>query len=593
MTIESDLTTSDSPTTSGLMTKTGSPTTDLIALPAFQGGPKLRVRWLGRVAYDDALVLQRRLQNHSSENYLLLMQHPHIVTIGRRGSSDHILTDVEGLGARIIETDRGGEVTYHGPGQLVGYPILTLPGKRGGGMTDTAAYVASLEQLLVDVLSELGLIAGRFRCQTGVWIDPESANPRKIAAIGVRLARARSMHGFAFNVDCDLEWFNKIVPCGNADTANTSLAAEGVDVSIQEVVDLLVSHAGQLWGEGGIVDRTGVVYGTDRLDFTRLQTISDQPDSGGGVSPRLLGRLVQAGVDSVNAVPYQTRKPDWVKVKLNTGTDYRRLRSTMRDLRLTTVCEEAGCPNIYECWNDGTATFMILGERCTRSCGFCLVDTRRPELPDRNEPERVAEAAARMKLAYVVVTMVARDDLADGGAELVAETVAAVRRRLPTARVETLISDLGGDPDALQVVFDAKPDVLNHNIETVARLQRAIRPSAGYTRSLAVLCRAKSSGLTTKSSIIVGMGETHTEIVQTLADLNAVGTDIVTIGQYLRPSVRHVPVTQWWEPADFTYWKEIGESMGIGHVEASPLTRSSYHASQAAEAVKDVELKKI
>ncbi|MYA84601.1 MAG: lipoyl synthase [Acidimicrobiaceae bacterium] len=305
-----------------------------------------------------------------------------------------------------------------------------------------------------------------------------------------------------------------------------------------------------------------------------------------GVSLRLLGRLEAARLDgeSHEPVPLRSRKPEWMRVPLSTGPTFHEVRSTLRGLDLVTVCEEAGCPNISECWNDGTATFMILGERCTRACGFCLVDTRRPEGVDHAEPDRVAEAAVRMGLDHVVVTMVARDDLDDGGAEAVAATVAAVRGRLPHARVETLISDLGGDADALQTVFDARPDVLNHNIETVARLQRAVRPSAGYARSLAVLARAKAEGLTTKSSIIAGMGETHGEVVQTLADLHAAGTDIVTIGQYLRPSARHLPVDRWWPPEAFERWKEIGESMGISHVEASPLTRSSYHARQAADA---------
>ena len=310
-----------------------------------------------------------------------------------------------------------------------------------------------------------------------------------------------------------------------------------------------------------------------------------------GVSPRLLGRLSAAGLggdDQSEPVPFRSRKPEWMRVPLSTGPTFRQIRDTLRDLDLVTVCEEAGCPNISECWNDGTATFMILGDRCTRACGFCLVDTRKPGPADPDEPARVAEAAARMGLEHVVVTMVARDDLGDGGAAAVAATVAAVRARLPGARVETLISDLGGDPEALQIVFDARPDVLNHNIETVARLQRAVRPSAGYARSLSVLARAAAAGLTTKSSIIAGMGETHDEIVQTLADLHAVGTGIVTIGQYLRPSARHLPVDRWWEPEVFADWKRIGESMGISHVEASPLTRSSYHARQAADTATEV-----
>ena len=561
------------------------------------GGPVLRIRWLGRVAYDDALALQRRLHAHSADDHLLLLEHPHVVTLGRRGRREHLLVDVEALGGSVVETDRGGEVTYHGPGQLVGYPILTVPGRRGGGMADTAAYVGGVEQLLIDVLADLGLAAGRVDRHTGVWVEPDGPRPRKIAAIGVRLSRARSMHGFALNVDPDLSWFSRIVPCGITGLGVTSLAAEGIDASMRDVVDIVARRATEVWGAHGRIDRADVAHRvapTDMAQFTRQAAnapqVVDADESAKaeaeGVSPRLLGRLKAAriGGEDRDPVPYRSRKPEWMRVPLSTGPTFHEIRSTLRGLDLVTVCEEAGCPNISECWNDGTATFMILGERCTRACGFCLVDTRRPGPADPEEPGRVAEAAVRMGLTHVVVTMVARDDLPDGGAAAVAETVAAIRRRLPLARVETLISDLGGAAEALQTVFDARPDVLNHNIETVARLQRAVRPSAGYARSLSVLARAKAAGLTTKSSIIAGMGETHDEVVQTLADLHAAGTDIATIGQYLRPTARHLPVDRWWPPESFERWKEIGESLGISHVEASPLTRSSYHARQAADA---------
>ena len=259
-----------------------------------------------------------------------------------------------------------------------------------------------------------------------------------------------------------------------------------------------------------------------------------------------------------------TRKPDWLRSTVRTGPDYLRLKHTMRDLDLVTVCEEAGCPNIFECWADGTATFMINGERCTRACGFCLVDTRHPEPLDPGEPERVAEAVERMGLGFAVVTAVARDDLADGGAS-------GVRRddRGPSGgarracRSRCSIPDCKGDEAALATIFDARPDVLNHNIETVARLQRAVRPSAGYARSLAVLARAKAAGLTTKSGLIVGMGETDDEVVATLADLRAVGVDIVTIGQYLRPTTNHLPVARWVEPATFDRYQRGGR--GDGH----------------------------
>jgi lipoic acid synthetase len=260
----------------------------------------------------------------------------------------------------------------------------------------------------------------------------------------------------------------------------------------------------------------------------------------------------------------------------------------MRDLNLVTVCEEAGCPNIYECWADGTATFMINGERCTRACGFCLVDTRLPAPPDPGEPARVAEAVERLGLNFAVVTAVARDDLADGGASGFAATIGAIGERTAGVAVEVLIPDCKGDPDALAVIFDARPAVLNHNIETVARLQRAVRPSAGYARSLAVLARAKVAGLTTKSGIIVGMGETDDEVMATLADLAGVGVDIVTIGQYLRPTTNHLPVARWVHPDTFTNFAAVGRDLGIGHVEASPLTRSSYHARRAADQVSTV-----
>ncbi|MGH9187744.1 MAG: lipoyl synthase, partial [Acidimicrobiales bacterium] len=224
-------------------------------------------------------------------------------------------------------------------------------------------------------------------------------------------------------------------------------------------------------------------------------------------------------------------------------------------------------------------------ERCTRACGFCLVDTRHPEPLDAGEPARVAEAVERMGLEFAVVTAVGRDDLDDGGAAAFAETIRAIRRRTPSAQVEVLIPDCKGDPDALATIFAACPDVLNHNLETVARLQRAVRPSASYARSLAVLARAKGAGLTTKSGLILGMGESDDEVRAALADLRAVGVDIVTLGQYLRPTTHHLPVARWWTPEEFTRLARFGEALGIGHVEASPLTRSSYHARQAAGSV--------
>ncbi|MGZ4706814.1 MAG: lipoyl synthase [Acidimicrobiales bacterium] len=301
---------------------------------------------------------------------------------------------------------------------------------------------------------------------------------------------------------------------------------------------------------------------------------------------RRRARLTEAGVSQGLAI--NERKPSWLRAPATMGPEYLQLKRTVRDLGLVTVCEEAGCPNIFDCWADGTATFMLNGERCTRACGFCLVDTRHPEALDPDEPAHVADAVARMGLGFAVLTAVARDDLPDGGAEGFAASIRAIRHRSPGTSVEVLISDCKGDSASLQTVFDARPDVLNHNIETVARLQRAVRPSAGYARSLGVLARAKAAGLTTKSGLILGLGEDVEEVGATLADLAGVGVDIVTIGQYLRPTSNHLPVARWWTPDEFDHLKVVGEALGIGHVESSPLTRSSYHARQAADAASGV-----
>ena len=558
----------------------------------------LRTRWLGRVPYTEALELQRALHRERADDHLLLLEHPHVYTLGVRADMEHVLVPPESVGAELVRADRGGDVTYHGPGQLVGYPVLTVPGKRGGGMADTVAYVRSVEQLVIDTLVELGLSdVGRLDDYPGVWVAPGSDAPRKICAIGVKLTRGRSMHGFALNVDPDMAYWGHIVPCGIPDKAVTSLAGEGIDASMKDVVDVVGRLAAERWGGAGH-ERADVVWRerpSDLAPFSRGAGPGDTvgrvgharppADEPSGQPVRLLGRLAEAGVGA--GLDIADRKPDHAKARFRITDDYLRLRKTMRDLDLVTVCEEAGCPNIFECWSDGTATFMVAGERCTRKCGFCLVDTRKPEPVDPAEPGRVAEAVERMGLTFAVVTMVARDDLADGGAAHVAETVRAIRTRTPGVGVETLISDCRGDADALDVIVAARPDVLNHNIETVARLQRAVRPSAGYARSLAVLARAKAAGLTTKSSIIVGMGERDDEVEQTLADLRGVGVDIVTIGQYLRPTTNHLPVARWVEPEIFEAWKRTGEAMGIGHVESSPLTRSSYHARQAADAAAD------
>ncbi len=552
----------------------------------------LSARWLGTVPYAEAWDLQNQFFAGTS-NHLLLLEHPPVYTRGVRADPANLLVDPHSIGAEDIDVNRGGDITFHGPGQVVGYPILNVAGKRGGGMADTNAYVATIEQVLIETLAHFGLSAGRFPGYPGVWVDADTSRARKIAAIGVRLTRGRSMHGFALNVNTDMDWFNHIVPCGIADHGVTSMKREGIDAEPAEVAGVLAHRVAdhfkfQLdWA--AITER--VAGDSDLSVFSRTrsagETVTPESSNAGpapdeGVAVRLKGRLAEAGIRG--GLPMAERKPEWMRVKLSTGPEYKRLKKLSQELDLVTVCEEAGCPNIFECWNEGTATFMLLGERCTRACGFCLVDTRKPQAVDHGEPKRVAAAVARLHLDFAVLTMVARDDLPDGGATIVAETVQAIRDESPHTGVEVLISDLHGSRESLQTVIDSRPDVLNHNIETVIGLQRAVRPSASYARSLGVLARSKASGLTTKSGMIVGMGESVEQVRQTLTDLAAIGVDIVTIGQYLRPTTHHLAIQRWWAPAEFADLKRFGEALGIPHVEASPLTRSSHHAGSIARA---------
>ncbi|MDQ6420308.1 lipoyl synthase [Paenibacillus sp. LHD-117] len=278
-------------------------------------------------------------------------------------------------------------------------------------------------------------------------------------------------------------------------------------------------------------------------------------------------------------------KPDWLRIKLTTDGNYAEIKNMMRNKTLHTVCEEARCPNIYECWSNRTATFMILGDICTRACRFCAVKTGMPTELDLQEPERVAEAAEQMGLMHCVVTSVARDDLADGGASIFAATITAIRKRLPFCRVEVLIPDFMGNWDALQVVMDANPDILNHNIETVERLSDRVRAKAKYKRSLELLKRAKEMKpkIPTKSSIMLGVGEQYEEILQAMDDLRAVDCNILTLGQYLQPTPKHLPIERYVHPDEFAQLKAEGKNRGFRHVESGPLVRSSYHAHEQTD----------
>lgn len=285
-------------------------------------------------------------------------------------------------------------------------------------------------------------------------------------------------------------------------------------------------------------------------------------------------------IEARNAQTPIERKPNWIKTKAKMGPEYQSLQSLVKGEELHTVCQEAGCPNIYECWEDREATFLIGGSQCTRRCDFCQIDTGKPADYDTDEPRRVAESVQRMQLRYATVTGVARDDLPDEGAWLHAETVRKIHELNPNTGVEILATDFNGKADLLQVVFDSKPEVFAHNVETVPRIFKRIRPAFNYERSLNVITQARNAGLITKSNLILGMGEDHAEVVQALQDLHDAGTDIITITQYLRPTPRHLPISRWVKPQEFLEFKEIAEEIGFLGVLAGPLVRSSYRAGR-------------
>ncbi len=540
----------------------------------------LRTRWLGRLPYAEAWDLQRAFHEgkalgRTGDDYLLLMEHPPVFTIGRNGSVNNLLAPqatVAEAGAELHHVDRGGDITFHGPGQLVGYPILSI-----GDPKQVVPYVRRLEETLIRTLGDLGVEAWSEPGLTGVWTALG-----KVAAIGVKVARRVTMHGFALNLHPDMSFFEMMNPCGITDRAVTDLTElTGRKVTMEEAVETLIPNFEAVFG-----------YPRNEVQFAAF--IRGQGRDEDFEVDRLLAsgtfsadRRTQEPIMVNGRLPGEPPRPEWMKVTARLDGDYLELKKLMRGLELNTVCEEANCPNIYECWGMGTATLMILGDKCTRACSFCNVTTGKPTELDVFEPFRAAEAIAKMGLKHAVITSVNRDDLDDGGSEIFARTISETRRRSPATEIEVLIPDFKGDRESLQTVMDARPEVLNHNTETVLRLQRDIRTSANYGRSLALLWRARqmADGGLTKSGLIVGMGETREEVLGALADMRAVGIDIITIGQYLRPTARHRPIHRYVHPDEFAEYKSHGEGLGIPHVESGPLVRSSYHAKESREAV--------
>jgi len=502
---------------------------------------ELEVRDCGLMAYHEALGLQHKLvdqrQNGEIGNTVLILEHPPVITLGVRKDLNELLVDKEVLAQRGIETAqvrRGGGCTAHNPGQVVLYPIIKLPSL---GL-DVNDYVRELEAIGIELLEQLGVWAERRRGFGGLW-----TGRKKIGSVGVRLKRWVTFHGMAINIRNDLSIFETIVPCGLEDVEITSVlkqtAADHPMAQVkQRLADLCFKH----------------------LSGPNSDSVDRQPMAGSAA-----------------------KLPPWLKRRLGAGETFNHTRDVLDTLGLETICTNANCPNRGECWSRGTATVLILGNICTRNCRFCSVATGRPAPPDADEPRRVAEMARQLNLKYLVITSVNRDDLPDGGAGHFQDVVNRCRQEIPALRFELLVPDFRGCQDeAIEILAEALPFVFGHNVETVPSLYPAVRPGADYRLSLALLRKAKETyaNIQTKSSIMLGLGESETEVIEVLKDLRRSGCDRIAIGQYLRPCADALAVAEFIDPQKFRWWGQKARRLGFSWVMASPFTRSSFHAEQ-------------
>ena len=540
---------------------------------------ELNIRWLGKLPYGEAYILQKGLHSATSQesspfDYLLLLEHNNVVTIGRSGDINNLLVSKNILNENNIEffeTDRGGDITFHGDGQLIGYPIIRLDDPK-----KVVPFVRKIENVIIDTLAELSIEAFSKTDDTGVW-----TKEGKIASIGIKVSKWTTLHGFSLNISENTKGFDFINPCGSSEEHVVSIQQYDETVSFKEVTEIISRKFVEIF-KYEKVDKQFSQFTPRQLKKKKEFHIDQLVNNG----------VFNASKNSVpitlnSSVKSEPERPEWMKVKANLGKDYLSLKSLIKEKRLNTVCEEASCPNIYECWSMGTATFMIMGDTCTRACGFCDVNTGKPCDLDMDEPYRVAESVKIMGLTHAVITSVNRDDLDDGGSAFFAKTIDEVRLKNNQTSIEVLIPDFKGSKEAIDNIINANPEVLNHNLETVPRLQREIRTAASYGRSLALLQYAKESHFLgkTKTGLIVGMGEKFEEVIAVLKDLSRINIDIVTIGQYLRRTQRHRLIDRYVSEEEFEQYKTIGQELGIPHIESGPLVRSSYHAKDSFASV--------
>ena len=535
----------------------------------------LNIRWLGKLPYSEAYDLQLGIhrsvsQNNSNDDYLLLLEHDGVITSGRSAKKKNLLVSEEELNNRGIdffETDRGGDITYHGEGQLIGYPIVRLSDPK-----KILPFVRSLENVIIDTLNEFSIDSFTKEDDTGVW-----TSVGKIASIGIKVSKWTTYHGFSLNIFDNLEGFNLINPCGNESEQMSSIHQFNNQISFEDVSSVISKNFENIFNYEKI-DKQFSQFTPKQLKTTKEFNIDEMVKRGVFKPNKNIIPITIKGV-----LPNEPKRPEWMKVKANLGNDYINLKKLLSEKKLNTVCEEASCPNIYECWSMGTATFMIMGDVCTRACGFCDVKTGKPGQLDLDEPSRVAESVKAMQLSHAVITSVNRDDLDDGGSLFFADTIRAVKELNEKCNVEVLVPDFKGLRSAIDIILFAAPEVFNRKLDTVPRLQREIRTAASYGRSLSLLEYVKQQGFMgkTKTGLIVGMGETKDEVISVLKDLSKIDIDIVTIGQYLRPTAKHRPIERYAPIEEFEDYKLLGESFGIPHVESGPLVRSSYHAKDS------------
>ncbi|MCP3898105.1 MAG: lipoyl synthase [Desulfobacteraceae bacterium] len=511
---------------------------------------------LGKTNYQRALDLQLDLVNAKKEKIIkydriLITEHLPTFTLGKNGGLENLVCSEDFLKSKniqVIQTTRGGNITYHGPGQIVIYPIVDLNALK----IDVPTFVKMLEQVMILTCKNFGIKADRNPKNPGIWIN-NSKTSAKIGSIGIGLKQGISFHGLSLNVDLDLTPFSWINPCGFNDIEITSIESEFLKLN---------NHHQKLQ----IQDVTKVLLNNFESVFNyKLEHKQEH---------------VMPGIDKTNK---KRIKPSWFKRNLPDNTKFEKVRNILIEENLNTVCQGANCPNKWECFCSGTSTFLILGNQCTRNCKFCNIESGNILPPDPDEPLRVANAALKLKLKYIVITSVTRDDLLDGGASYFAQTISHIKNKLGNSvKIEVLIPDFKGDQKALKTILDMKPDVLNHNIETIPSLYKKARPEANYNQSLKLFSNSLKidNSIPVKSGIMVGIGETYDELSQTIKDLFDNGVSILTIGQYLQPSKNHLPVEKFYCHEEFKELENYAKKIGFKEVASGPFVRSSYKAEQ-------------